>query len=344
MTKYIATITQATTQKTVGIASGQNLIALQVKAQAEASKRNDAEANATQWAPSVIPVMGTRNRVGSTVNVEKGFYTGGLGGSLELNDARSFDSLVGLAMAQRSQNLYYQPGQLPSPSPNLLNFVAQGGLPLISFKPSVAFDQDATFVACLQAHMAALGTAWMATIWQEPNTGKSQSAGITSSDFYQSYIAHYGPLFRQYCPGVPLVYKPALCGPADECNEASVEAFCPPQGLVDGIGPDYYCTAWKAGTLLDGIGALAQSYGVPLGLYEWSIAASKRAVNMTDFQNYGQYLIDFYSGWLDAGYSTSVINYWGSDGEGAFPGVDTIQTATDPKIEVVRAVALTLGA
>lgn len=324
--RYAAVVQQGMILSQVTVGTGINQQALLNKATAEATRRNSQETGEAEgWSAAVVPIMGQRAVCGASVNVEAGLYAGCPGGVLDLCSAAAFNAATNTDTATTMQKFYMSAGKLVAPTLNALTFAANGGRLAVSFKPAPDGSQIAEFTKCVAAWYAALGTSWYAILWQEPNTGKSADAGMVTADQYKAYCATYTPALRQFAPGVPIIYDPALCAPTDRCNAQSCHDYQPDSSLYDIAGFDFYGTADKSGARLEDVTDIADAYGKPLAVCEWGLAASSRSMTESDYAAYVGRMIETFSGRTDAGLDNGPIIQWASDDGGRLAGVDTIK-------------------
>lgn len=266
---------------------------------------------------------GTRGLVGATVGAAN--YPG----TDETQASNMFDRFVGRPMAANVQKIYYQEGTWPSGIPakdqEILNL---GAKLLISFKPSrtPSPSEKANLAAAINMYKKA-NAVFDVTLWQEANDGSAFSQG---SD-YRAYVNYYGPTV--HAAGIPLVYDPGAGGGA-----ASWKAYYPGDSMIDKIMIDYYGSAWLSGTRLDAIAAIADGASPPksLGLGEWNdTAASPGKLTTSQFGDYVNYLINFFSARLSNGRSNGDIIFWMGDNAVNIPA-DQILSSSDFKVPYVQ--------
>ena len=120
------------------------------------------------------------------------------------------------------------------------------------FNPVSATDRAS--IATMLAAMQAAGADVRVSLWHEPALG-----GLTA-DQYTSMIRYYGPAIRSYYP---------LWCVFSGSDTVLTNGYFPGTDWVDGVAADCYATSTSN---LDNCAAMANAYGLPLGLWEFNAA------------------------------------------------------------------------
>jgi hypothetical protein len=226
---------------------------------------------------TVSPIAGT------TVNL--GAY--GVGTFLEA--AQIYDGYVGLPLATTFEKVYMNHGQFGPGLPSKMAELAPSGCEfLISVKPSNSrtTSQQKAMAAWL-ALLKAKGIRFRMVLYSEPN----DKAFLTAQEWLP-YWRYYAPVIKD--AGATLCYEPG-CGGTTVVNRAI--ALFPSNPTPDELWFDYYCTAYRNGSRVDKLLALAAAAQVPAGIGEWGwMAGSSHATGghqptMKIWDEYGAYLI-----------------------------------------------------
>jgi hypothetical protein len=172
--------------------------------------------------------------------------------------------------------------------PNKIADLAPAGCQfLVSVKPSTSrtSSEQATMAKWL-AMLKGKGIRFRAVLYSEPN----DKAFLTAQEWLP-YWRYYAPVIKD--AGVTLCYEPG-CGSTAVGRAA---ALFPTRPTPDELWVDYYATAYRGGSRLDNILAIAQAARVPAGIGEWGWQAGNATspgthpVTMTQWDEYGAYLI-----------------------------------------------------
>lgn len=257
---------------------------------------------------------------------------------LSPRNAAAFEAIVGFPCASVAQKVYLAEGQMPKTvDPSWVTATEAGGfLTVCAMPPKTMSDQDATnfevFVAALDSELPV--GSWQFVNWQEPNTNKH--FGVAGAAAYKAVCKFYGDIFRKACPGVPLVYDPCLAAPTDDATPQSCVDFYPGRAYADKMLLDYYGASEVRGSglaALQQVAAVADQDQIPLGIGETNAAASAFQVSRDQWDRFGDLLIGFFYGRLEAGKDNAEIMFWMGIQSNA---QDLIATASDWKVATLQ--------
>ena len=202
-----------------------------------------------------------------------------------LDAAKIYDSYVGLPLASTFEKVYMSHGQFgPAPPVKMTQLEAAGCQFLVSVEPSRNMTRNEQVVmAKWLAMLKARGMPFRVVLYSECN-----DKAFNTVQEWLPYWRFYAPVIKS--AGVTLCYEPG-CG-GTSVNKA--EAFFPSKPSPDELWMDYYATAFRGGSRLDKLIAIAQAAGVPAGMGEWGWAAGKGSITnpmtMPWWDKYGAYL------------------------------------------------------
>lgn len=181
-----------------------------------------------------------------------------------LDAANTFDGYVGLPLATTIEKIYMTHGAFGSQPPAKMTQLAQAGCQfLVSIEPSRTMtSSEQNLLAKWLAMLNKAGMNYRVVLYSECN----DRAFKTSADWL-AYWSYYAPVVKN--AGV-------VCGYDPGCGWQAItraEQYFPANPAPDEMWMDYYATAYRGGSRLDRLIAIAQGAGVPTGLAEWGWAA-----------------------------------------------------------------------
>jgi len=244
-----------------------------------------------------------------------------------LTAARIADGFIGMPLATTIQKLYRKKGELGTgPNAEMIQLASAGCHFLLSVRPSQTLSGSQQ--SQLKAYLTALnraGIRYRVALWAEMD----DVGQFPSRQEWLAYWRYYAPIVK--AAGVRCAYDPG-------CNLQALPramAWFPSNPAPDELWIDYYATAFQSGARIDKLLAQARAAGVQAGLAEWGWAGNLLSNNMTmhTWNAYCEYLIHLAQG---GNFKLGAI-YYGSEHEGI--RTDVIQSATDPRIPMIRNVS-----
>jgi hypothetical protein len=244
--------------------------------------------------PTPPPVVQRRGLVGSTVPMSA-LHTGCYYAGETQNAAdAAWETAVGRTMSVTKK--YNETSVFPTNLDvnNIKGYINRKVKVCISFKP--AFNPTSTSdrknLETTLALYKSSGLDAEICLWQEAG---NRSNGMSPSQ-YQAVYRFYGPTVQKYYPLV------ANLNYADLTVSRFTDYAQLVTHLVDKFAIDYYYNNFGAGHLLDPAQAIADTAGLPFGIWECSTAGpSPGAPNKTAGTKYVEYLLDFMRARLMAG-------------------------------------------
>jgi len=203
-----------------------------------------------------------------------------------LDAANIYDSYVGLPLARTFEKVYMGHGQFgPAPPAQMTQLAAAGCRFLVSVEPSRDMTRsEQSIMAKWLAMLKARGMSFRVVLYSECN-----DKAFKTVQEWLPYWRYYAPVIKS--AGVKLCYEPG-------CGSTAVkraEAFFPSKPSPDELWMDYYATAFRGGSRLGKLIAIAHAAGVPAGIGEWGWSAGRAPVTnpmtMPWWDKYGAYLI-----------------------------------------------------
>jgi hypothetical protein len=251
--------------------------------------------------------------------------------STYLDAADIYNSYVGLPLATTFEKVYMSHGQFGSTPPTKMTQLAAAGCQfLVSVEPSRTMTRtEQKIMAKWLAMLKAQGMSYRVALYSECN-----DKAFTTVQEWLPYWRYYAPVIK--AAGVTLCYEPG-CG---STSVSKAEAFFPSKPSPDELWMDYYATAYRGGSRLGKLIAIAQAAGAPAGLGEWGWSAGNAPVTnpmtLPEWNLYGAYLIGLIT---TKKISLGAMNFSAKANDRT---VDVITGPTDPRIpmihEVVKAI------
>ena len=265
--------------------------------------------------PAVAPLAGT------TVNLQA------YGVKNYLDAANLYDSYVGLPLATTFEKIYMGHGSFPATPPAKVTQLAAAGCQfLISIEPNR--DMTKTEQRRITAWLAMLnnaGISYRIVLYAECN-----NKAFATAEEWLTYWSYYAPVVQD--AGVSCGYDPGCGYPA----LPRAEAYFPSSPAPSELWMDFYASAFRSGSRIDQLIAMAQDVGVSAGVGEWGwIAGPSVFTPMTIpwWNEYCAYLINLaQEGKLGLG--GMYFSSKGNDRVG-----DIISSAADPRIPMIQAVS-----
>ena len=254
----------------------------------------------------------------------------GYGVTSNLEAAKIYDGYVGMPLATTFEKVYMGHGAFPPQPPAKMTQLAPAGCQfLVSIEPSRTMTTaEQNLMAKWLGMLNESGIPYRIVLYSECN-----DKAFKTADEWFAYWSYYAPVVR--AAGVSCGYNPG-CG--FMAIGRAMEYF-PANPAPDELWMDYYATAFRGGSRIDNLIAKARSGGVSCGLAEWGWAAGDTAfgpMTMPWWNTYGNYLMQLIkSGKITLG----AINF-AAKANGRTP--DVINSASDPRIPMIRAVAQTI--
>ena len=247
-----------------------------------------------------------------------------------LQAASIYDGYVGMPLATTFEKVYMGHGAFGSLPPQKMTQLAPAGCQfLVSIEPSRTMTSaEQSLLANWLAMMNKSGIPYRVVLYSECNDKAFKTAG----DWF-AYWSFYAPVVQ--AAGVACGYDPG-CG---FMAIGRAEAYFPSSPAPDELWMDYYATAFRGGSRLGNLIAMASSAGVPAGLAEWGWAAGDTTfgpMTIPWWNTYCSYLMQLItSGKITLG----AINFAAkADGR----TVDVISSPSDPRIPMIRQVSQTI--
>jgi hypothetical protein len=249
-----------------------------------------------------------------------------------LDAANIYDGYVGLSLATTFEKVYLGHGALPSNPPEKMTQLASAGCRfLVSIEPSRTMTaSEQTLLAKWLTSMNNSGIPYRVVLYSECN----DKAFKTAADWF-AYWSFYAPVVQ--AAGVPCGYDPG-CG---FMAIGRAQEYFPSSPAPDELWMDYYATAFRGGSRLDNLIAMAASSGIPAGMAEWGWAAGDTTfgpMTMPWWNEYGSYLMHL----INTGKITLGTINFAAKANGRT--VDVINSATDPRIPMIKQMAQTVQA
>jgi hypothetical protein len=203
-----------------------------------------------------------------------------------LKAAEIYNSYVGLSLATTFEKVYMNHGQFgPTPPVKMQQLAPDGCHFLVSVEPSRNMTSgERTTMANWLAMITRSGISYRAVLYSECN-----DKAFLDVEEWLPYWRYYAPVIKD--AGVALCYEPG-CG---STAVTRAEAFFPTKPAPDELWMDYYATAFRGGSRLDKLIAIAQAAGVSAGIGEFGWSAGNAPVTnpmtMPWWDKYGAYLI-----------------------------------------------------
>jgi hypothetical protein len=203
-----------------------------------------------------------------------------------LEAAKIYNGYVGLPLATRFEKVYMSHGQFgPAPPVKIQQLAPAGCHFLVSVEPSRDMTSgERAIMARWLAMLTGSGISYRVALYSECN-----DKAFTDVAEWLPYWRYYAPVIKD--AGVALCYEPG-------CGSTAVrraEALFPSNPAPDELWMDYYATAFRGGSRLDTLIAIAQAAGVPAGIGEFGWSAGNAPVTnpmtMPWWDKYGAYLI-----------------------------------------------------
>jgi hypothetical protein len=277
-------------------------------------------------AAAALPASGSvratvTSLAGATVNLQS--YPGS---STYVQAADTFDGYLGQPMATTLEKVFLQYGQLPAKNPpaQMTQLAAVGCQFLLSVEPSTTLSssEQAALAKCL-AMLNKHGFNYRVVLYSECNDfAFSQSNWL-------AYWSYYAPVIQD--AGVLVAYDPG-CSPG---ALSRAESYFPSNPTPDEMWMDYYATAFRSGTRLAPLIAVAQAAGVPTGVAEWGWTAGKivfTPMTMPWWNAYCAYLVSL----VNTGNLPLGAIYFDAVAKAGTTGV--IRASDDPRIPGIQSI------
>lgn len=244
-----------------------------------------------------------------------------------LDAANIYDGYVGMPLATTFEKVYLGHGAFPPQPPAKITQLAPTGCQfLVSIEPSRAMTTaEQKLLAKWLGMLTKSGIPYRIVLYSECN-----DKAFKTADEWFAYWSYYAPVVQ--AAGVPCGYDPG-CGFL--AIGRAMEYF-PSNPAPDELWMDYYATAFRGGSRIDKLIAMARSAGISCGMAEWGWAAGDTTfgpMTIPWWNTYCGYLMQLIkSGKITLG----AINF-AAKANGRT--VDVINTASDPRIPMIRAMA-----
>jgi hypothetical protein len=245
--------------------------------------------------------------------------------------ATIFNGYVGLPLATTFQKVYLGHGAFPSQPEKMVQLAADGCQFLVSIEPSKDMTSaEQSVLAKWLAKLNKSGISYRVVLYSECN-----DRAFKTTEEWLPYWSYYAPVVQD--AGVVCGYDPG-CG---FMAIARAEEFFPSNPAPDELWMDFYATAFRGGSRIDNLIAMAASAGVPAGLAEWGWSAGDTTfgpMTMPWWNEYGTYLMTLVSqGDLPLGGI-----FFGAQANGRTD--DVITSASDPRIPMIQQVVKAIQA
>ena len=226
--------------------------------------------------------------------------------------AHKFDARVRRPMAATATRVYLKQAAIAPGEMYLMRMMAATGVTAImSIRPSPALRRSemtkmqSTIRQCREAGLKIEAVS----LWHEPNDITRSDQAFRTARQYVDYVRYYGPAVVEM--GIPLCYIPLVL----TTDGALQDSYFPGttwrgRELVTHIYPDFYCVSqYIHGARMDASVALADKYGLRLGIGEFGRTNCSHSPSDRQFADYIRYLRGIYAGRRDR----ASCMYW-SDG------------------------------
>jgi hypothetical protein len=207
-----------------------------------------------------------------------------------LEAASMFDGFVGIPLARTFEKVYMGHGQFGTEPPAKMTQLASVGCQfLVSIEPSrnLTFSESSILRKWLSM-LSKEGFSYRVVLYSECN-----DKAFKSQEEWLRYWRYYAPAVQD--AGVACCYEPG-CG---STAVSRAEAYFPSKPAPDELWMDYYATAFRGGSRLDTLIAMAEAARIPAGIGEWGWSAGDAPVTnpmtMPWWEEYGAYLIQLAS-------------------------------------------------
>ena len=241
--------------------------------------------------------------------------------------ANVFDGYLGLPLAKTIQKVYVPYAQFAATPPQQMTQLAATGCQfLVSVAPSMTMttaEQQA-----LQNYLAMLtnaGLKYRVVLFSEANNNAFPTAAQ-----WQTYWSYYAPVIRS--AGVS-------CGYDAGCSLIAInraEQYYPSNPAPDELWMDYYATAFRGGSRLDTLIAMAAASGTPAGIAEWGWSSGIVIFNPMEMPWWNEYC-SYLTSLVQGGHLGLGAIFFGSKSHGK--NVDVLGKPNDPRIPGVQEVA-----
>jgi len=226
--------------------------------------------------------------------------------------AHKFDARVRRPMAATATRLYMKSASITPGGLYLARLMAEtGATAIISIRPSKTLRRSE--ITKMQRSIRQFRAAGLKieaiSLWHEPNDITRSDQAFKTGRQYVDYVRYYGPSIVEM--GIPLAYIPLVLT-TDGALQDSYFAGTTWRGrpLVTHIYPDFYCVSqYIHGARMDASVALADRYGLRLGIGEFGRTNCSHSPSDRQFSDYIRYLRGIYAGRKDR----ASCMYW-SDG------------------------------
>src|SRR5215467_4045107 len=180
----------------------------------------------------------------------------GYGVTSNLEAAKIYDGYVGMPLATTFEKVYMGHGAFPQLAPAGCQF-------LVSIEPSRTMTTaEQNLMAKWLGMLNESGIPYRIVLYSECN-----DKAFKTADEWFAYWSYYAPVVR--AAGVSCGYNPG-CG--FMAIGRAMEYF-PANPAPDELWMDYYATAFRGGSRIDKLIAMARSAGISCGMAEWGWAA-----------------------------------------------------------------------
>jgi len=247
-----------------------------------------------------------------------------------LDAANIYDGYVGMPLATTFEKVYLGHGAFPPQPPAKMTQLAPAGCEfLVSIEPSRTMTTaEQNLLAKWLAMLTKSKIPYRIVLYSDCN----DKAFKTAEEWF-AYWRYYAPVVQ--AAGVPCAYNPG-CG--FMAIGRAMEYF-PSNPAPDALWMDYYATAFRGGSRIDKLIAMARSAGISCGLAEWGWAAGDTTfspMTIPWWNTYCSYLMQLIkSGKITLG----AINFAAKANDRTH---DVINSASDPRIPMIRAMAQTV--
>ena len=241
--------------------------------------------------------------------------------------ASIFDGYIGLPLAKTIQKVYQPYAQFGTTPPTQMTQLAPSGCQfLVSVEPSMTMttaEQQA--LANWLAMLSQAGLKYRVVLFSEANNNAFPTAAQ-----WQAYWSYYAPVIK--AAGVS-------CGYDAGCSLIAInraEQYYPSNPAPDELWMDYYATAFRGGSRLDTLIAMAAAGGVPAGIAEWGWSSGQVIFNPMEMPWWNEYC-SYLTSLVQARHLGLGAIFFGSKSHGKT--VDVLGKANDPRIPGVQQVA-----
>jgi hypothetical protein len=263
---------------------------------------------------------------GATVNLQS--YSS----ATYVDAANTFDGYLGDSMATTLEKVFLGYTELPQKNPpvQMTQLATVGCQFVLSVEPSTTLtSSEQTSLANCLAMLNKHGFSYRVVLYSECNDFAFTQAN------WLAYWSYYAPVIQD--AGVLCCYDPG-CTPG-ALDRA--ESYFPSNPTPDEMWMDYYATAFRSGTRLAPLLAVAQAAGVPCGIAEWGWTAGKivfTPMTMPWWNAYCHYLVSL----IEAGDLPLGAIYFDAVAKAGTTGV--IRASDDPRIPGIQAITSAIQA